>query len=198
MMDYDDMIRVLPPADPAVGGNARIDTKEKKEEEEMKKLTASLLSAALVASLAISGSAFASGTQRSAGDATDGTWDYPWYKTTATAPSYRNEAPASNAVDGNTQTHWHSNWGTGSGTGATTLTDEERYIQLELEKEVEISGVRYLPRQGTDDGVGNGRVTSCKVQVSQTGNEGDPARQLKPQGSRKGKHHAGGVLPAAG
>ena len=139
----------------------------------MKKLTASLLSAALVASLAISGSAFASGTQRSAGDATDGTWDYPWYKTTATAPSYRNEAPASNAVDGNTQTHWHSNWGTGSGTGATTLTDEERYIQLELEKEVEISGVRYLPRQGTDDGVGNGRVTSCKVQVSQTGNEGD-------------------------
>ena len=142
----------------------------------MKKLTASLLSAALVASLAVSVSAFASGTQRSAGDATDGTWDYPYYKTTATAPSYHNEAPASNAVDGNTQTHWHSNWDANrpeNGSADLTNDPDNRYIQLELDQVVEINGLRYLPRQGSEQGNENGRVTSCKVQVSQTGNEGD-------------------------
>lgn len=140
MMDYDDMIRVLPPADPVVGGNVGIDTKEKKEEEEMKKLGSLLLSAALVASLAVSASAFASGTQRSAGDATDGTWDYPWYKTTATAPSAYagtgNEGPASYAADGNGATYWHSNWDTNhpeNGSVDLSGDPDNRYIQLELD-----------------------------------------------------------------
>ena len=176
MMDYDDMIRVLPPADPVVGGNARIDTKEKKEEEEMKKLTASLLSAALVASLAISGSAFATGTQRSAVDPADGTWDYPFYKTTATAPSEcgtgtGNDGPASYALDGNETTHWHSNY-----TGGTGLTDlknnpELRYIQLTLDEAVQLKGLRYKPRQAGVGGGANGTVTQYEVKVSTTGRD---------------------------
>ena len=172
MMDYDDMIRVLPPADPVVGGNVRIDTKEKKEEEEMKKLTASLLSAALVASLAVSASAFASGTE----NPTDGTWDYPYYKTTATAPSQYagtgNEGPASYVVDGKPATYWHSNWDTNHPeNGSTDLTNDpdHRYIQLELDKVVELNALRYLPRPASGDGGNNGRVKQYRVEVSTTG-----------------------------
>ena len=148
-------------------------TKEK-EEEEMKKLTASLLSAALVASLAISVSAFASGT----GDPADTVWDYPYYKTTATAASEagasNKEGPASFAVDGDSSSYWHSRWGD-SGSGDRDLTNlaDKRYIQLELEEAVEVAGLRYLPRPSTgDEWDSNGIVTGYRVEVSTTGQDG--------------------------
>ena len=162
MMDYDDMIRVLPPADPVVGGNARIDTKEKKEEEEMKKLTASLLSAALVASLAVSVSAFASGT----GDPADASYDYPYTETTLSAPSFQEGLPATKAADGDNDTHWHTAWDTD-----LSGSPESRYIQLTLNEAVELNGLRYLPRQGSEQGNENGRVTQYRVEVSTTGGE---------------------------
>ncbi|MBM6897160.1 discoidin domain-containing protein, partial [Pseudoflavonifractor capillosus] len=135
----------------------------------MKKLGSLLLSAALVASLAVSASAFASGTQRAA-DAADGTWDYPWYKTTATAPSAQSGYLASNAVDGSSDTHWHTDWN-------TNLSDNEksRYIQLDLGEVTEIKGLRYLPRQGTSQGNENGRIIDYRVEVSTTVTEDEGA-----------------------
>ena len=149
----------------------------------MKKLTASLLSAALVASLAISGSAFASGTQRSAGDATDGTWDYPRENTTATAPSQylggsSTEGPASYAVDGDTSTYWHSNWdenATENGSVDLSNTPDQRYIQLTLNDVATLDGLRYLPRPATGDGGSNGRVTAYRIEVSTTGTDEEGA-----------------------
>ena len=138
----------------------------------MKKVVSLVLSAALVAGMAISVSAFATGTQRAA-DATDSTWDYPWYKTTATAPSAYagtgNEGPASYAADGNGATYWHSNWDTNhpeNGSVDLSGDPDNRYIQLELDQVVELKGLRYLPRQGTAQGTQNGRATQYQVKVS--------------------------------
>lgn len=104
--------------------------------------------------------------------ATDDSNDYDRTKTTATAPSNYNgtgnEGPASNAVDGNESTYWHSNWGTNSDDNPNDLTNkpEKRYIQLELEEATELIALRYKPRPT----VANGIVTKYRVEVSTDGN----------------------------
>ena len=128
----------------------------------MKKLTASLLSAALVASLAVSVSAFASGT----GDPADASYDYPYTETTLSAPSSQDGFPAAKAADGDSDTHWHTAWSTD-----LSGSPESRYIQLTLNEAVELNGLRYLPRQGTEEGDENGRVMQYRVMVSTTGGE---------------------------
>lgn len=148
----------------------------------MKKVVSLVLSAAMVASLAISVSAFATGTQGAA-DATDASRDYLYTQTTATAPSAcgtgnENDGPASYALDGNETTHWHSNYdGAIGGTGSTNLanTPAQRYIQLTLHEETTLDGLRYKPRQAVGDGGANGTVTQYEVKVSRTGGEDDSA-----------------------
>lgn len=102
--------------------------------------------------------------------AEDDSMDYPYTKTTATAPSEHNHAnsstdgPASEAVDGDLSTYWHSNWG--SGNGPTDLSDkpEQRYIQLTLDEVTKLAALRYKPRSG------NGTVTQYEVWVSTANN----------------------------
>lgn len=91
----------------------------------------------------------------------------------ATAPSYANvsgnEGGPDFAVDKKDETFWHSNWGNGVGPADLTNDPENRYIQLELDKEIKVGGLRYLPRQVGGGGSANGRVTQYEIKVSTDG-----------------------------
>ncbi len=107
----------------------------------------------------------------------DGSRDYDYKKTTATAPSYTgksgNEGGPELAVDNNTNTFWHTRWGS-SGAGETDLTNkaDKRYIQLDLQEEITADALRYLPRPGADgNGGSNGIVKDYRVEVKAEGSE---------------------------
>jgi len=68
------------------------------------------------------------------------------------------------AIDGNPSTIWHTPWSE----GAPGYPHE---IQIQLHKEIEIKGLRYLPRQD----MSNGWIAEFQVYVSADGkNWGDP------------------------
>ena len=94
--------------------------------------------------------------------ADDASHDYPYTKTTATAGSEQGAEPASNAVDNNTGTLWHSQWN-----ADLTGSPDQRYIQITLEETTIINALRYLPRQS---GNNNGIITEYKIEVSTDGN----------------------------
>ena len=106
------------------------------------------------------------GADVSAGDndAADGSRDYDYTKTTATAgsehPGSGNEGPASNAVDNNLGTWWHTNW-------QTLPPKEDLWITLELKEKTMLDALRYYGRDGSP----NGRVNEYKVEVSTDGEE---------------------------
>lgn len=117
------------------------------------------------------------GAQAGQHDPEDGSRDYPYNKTTATAPSYL-ETPSGNeggptfANDGNAETYWHSNWKSPApveNPNNLILFPDKRYIQLTLEEEITSNGVRYLPRPGG----GNGSVVKARVDVSTDGEQWD-------------------------
>ena len=79
--------------------------------------------------------------------------------TKAYATSEQSQDKASNAIDGNPDTMWHTKWD-----GSDELPQS---ITLELAKAREIKGYNYLPRQsGT-----NGYITKYKIEVSTDGEE---------------------------
>lgn len=69
-------------------------------------------------------------------------------------------APATNAIDGNLDTYWHSRW---SGTAAATLP---HWFQIDAGSRVTVAGLSYLPR----DSPGNGRIGQFSIQVSDDAN----------------------------
>lgn len=71
---------------------------------------------------------------------------------TATASSSQGGSPASNVLDGNTSTMWHSDW---------SITTMPHWIDLEMAEPTEIAGLVYTPRQTGS----NGNVTSYEIQV---------------------------------
>ena len=94
--------------------------------------------------------------------AEDDTYDIPVEGITATAGSEQavsgSEGPASNVLDGNTSTIWHSVW---SGTERENL-----WIDLKLQEKQMVDGVRVLPRQ---EGGTNGIITKYRIEVSTDG-----------------------------
>ena len=107
------------------------------------------------------------GAAPSAGDPADGSRDYDYTKTTATAaseetPQSGNEGPVGLAVDNNRSTFWHSKWNED-----LTNHPEKRWIMLELEKPAVLDALRYQPRPS----VANGIVTQYRVEVSMDGEE---------------------------
>ncbi len=62
---------------------------------------------------------------------------------------------ASNAIDGNYNTNWHSAW---------NGSDKERYITIKLDKAVKISSVEYVPSGG-----GNGKILDGTIYGSMDG-----------------------------
>ena len=69
------------------------------------------------------------------------------------------------AIDGNSQTFWHSRW-------TPEPAGHPQELVIELDGEVEMKGFSYLPRQ---DGSANGRVADYAFYVSDDGTDwGDP------------------------
>ncbi len=89
----------------------------------------------------------------------------------ATAPSNAQSAPneggAELAIDKKENTIWHTNWGGGTGSEQLENKPQERYIELQLDKEITMDGLRYLPRKDSS----NGRVTQYEVKVSTNGTD---------------------------
>mgnify|MGYP001773871006 FL=1 len=88
----------------------------------------------------------------------DDSRDYPVEKLTATAGSEHPgtvEGPASNVLDKNYTTLWHTNW--------STLPGKDKFwITLELDEETKLDALRYYGRDGSI----NGHVGDYKVEVS--------------------------------
>ncbi|MEU6879097.1 TIM-barrel domain-containing protein [Streptomyces sp. NPDC046712] len=78
---------------------------------------------------------------------------------TATADSQEAAEPASNAIDGNPATLWHTAWSSGS---PAALPHE---IRIDLGGRYTVDGLTHLPRQ---DGGVNGRIGRYEVYVSET------------------------------
>lgn len=75
---------------------------------------------------------------------------------TATASSFQGGSPASNVLDGNTSTMWHTNW---------NITTMPHWIDLEMAEPTEIAGLVYTPRQTGS----NGNATNYTILVSDDG-----------------------------
>lgn len=88
--------------------------------------------------------------------------DIPVEKLTATTGSAQSprgqEGPASNVLDGNTGTLWHTAW-------SPLASHDQLWIQFEMDEPTEIDAVRYLPRSGSPNGV----ISEYLVQVSNDG-----------------------------
>ncbi|MDR1157219.1 MAG: discoidin domain-containing protein [Oscillospiraceae bacterium] len=105
--------------------------------------------------------------------------DYPFFLTAASActeETVNESAPASNVVDGETNTFWHTSWRTGAndntlhanGTGTShgkENVENGHWLQIDLGAVTKVAGLRYLPRQNG----ANGRVTTARVYVSTDG-----------------------------
>ena len=68
------------------------------------------------------------------------------------------EGLASYIIDGNPESHWHTNWKN----GATAPTENDRWIQIALDTPEQVSGLRYLPRS---HGGSNGRMMEYRIEV---------------------------------
>lgn len=75
---------------------------------------------------------------------------------TAEASSFQGGSPASNVLDGNTSTMWHTNW---------NITTMPHWIDLQMSEPTEIAGLVYTPRQTGS----NGNVTNYTILVSDDG-----------------------------
>ena len=99
-------------------------------------------------------------------DPDDASNDYPVDKLTAIAGSAQEgaessgEGPAAFALDGDTQTYYHSSWN-------PQATEDQLWMILELDEPAKIAALRYLPRPGRD----NGTVLQYEVSYSMDGEE---------------------------
>lgn len=96
--------------------------------------------------------------------------------------SSQGNAALKNLVDNNEATGYHSSWGGNSGTVAadegfttvvrpgTTITPSElvsrNNLYINLASSETIGKITYLPRQGSGNGVANGRITAANIYIS--------------------------------
>lgn len=100
--------------------------------------------------------------------ADDDSRDYPYGQTTATAGSDNGNTVGS-AVDGNTDTIWHSAYNNGSteANASDKLAGfpEKRWFQLELQEATDLVALRYKPRPSQ----ANGTVKDYRIETSMDG-----------------------------
>ena len=88
-------------------------------------------------------------------------------KVTAFDSEQPGEGPAGNAIDGDVNTYWHTNFG-------NKETRPPHEITIDLGKSYALRGVRYTPRQDSD----HGRILDYELYLSQDGMTwGKPARK---------------------
>lgn len=96
--------------------------------------------------------------------------------------SSQGDAALKNLVDNNEATGYHSSWGGNNGTVAadegfttvvrpgTTITPSElvsrNNLYINLASSETIGKIAYLPRQGSGNGVANGRITAANIYIS--------------------------------
>lgn len=96
--------------------------------------------------------------------------------------SSQGDTALKNLVDNNEATGYHSSWGGNSGTVAadegfttvvrpgTTITPSElvsrNNLYINLASSETIGKIAYLPRQGSGNGVANGRITAANIYIS--------------------------------
>ena len=96
--------------------------------------------------------------------------------------SSQGDAALKNLVDNNEATGYHSSWGGNGGTVAadegfttvvrpgTTITPSElvsrNNLYINLASSETIGKIAYLPRQGSGNGVANGRITAANIYIS--------------------------------
>ncbi len=89
--------------------------------------------------------------------------DIPASELTATAGDEHattgSEGPASNVLDNNTSTIWHTNY--------TSQGSDKYWIQFAVPEGHRVDGLRYLPRQNGS----NGTITKYEIKVSNDGSE---------------------------
>lgn len=77
------------------------------------------------------------------------------------------DGPASHALDGKTNTYWHSNW---HGKNPVNFEkNENNNYTITLDQNRDIGKLEYVPRQGNS----NGRILSCDLYYSETENGND-------------------------
>ena len=74
-------------------------------------------------------------------------------------PGTANEGPDDYILDGDSSTHWHTNWASSDGSDI-----EKRWIGVSLKEAAEVAGIQYLPRNNG----GNGAVTEYKAQYRES------------------------------
>ena len=72
---------------------------------------------------------------------------------------------ATNVLDGDTSTIWHTQYSSGT----DTESYDNHYLIFELSETSAVTGLRYLPRQGTRIGDSNGIITQYEIYVSTDG-----------------------------
>ena len=64
----------------------------------------------------------------------------------------KNEGPATNAIDGNTGTFWHTIWtGTDPDTNMSAGNDHDKYIIIDLGGDIYLKKFKLIPRQGQNE-----------------------------------------------
>ncbi len=86
--------------------------------------------------------------------------DIPTNKMTATAGDFQSGEGADKAIDGSSDTTWHTDWYTGP-------NHDNHWLQLELEEVYAVDGFRYQPRQSGTNGI----ITAYEIHVSLDGEE---------------------------
>ena len=82
-----------------------------------------------------------------------------WHATASSDQASAGEA-VSNAIDGNSDTIWHTRW-------QNDVPPQPHYIQVDMHEEVTFDGFTYLPRQ---DGLENGNIKDYEFHISNDGN----------------------------
>lgn len=78
---------------------------------------------------------------------------------TATADSYQPNNPPSNAIDGNANTFWHTEY-------SPVTPQLPHYLQIDMKQSYLINSISYQPRQ---DGVSNGNIGGHQITLSADG-----------------------------
>lgn len=85
---------------------------------------------------------------------------------------YNSEGPSGNSTDGNSNTYWHSAWGSSNNTFDSSITDHSGHInstaeghhwlEITLEEAETVSGLYYQPRPGSSK---NGILRKYKIEL---------------------------------
>lgn len=88
-------------------------------------------------------------------------WEIADFSSQETGGEGANNGRAAMAIDGKTNTFWHSVWSSGDYNATTTSGKLPQYIVIDVKKEITLSGVQLYRRDGNSNG-----PTSAKIEIT--------------------------------